>query len=115
MRLAWIAALAMLGGCATVPAAPVARDRSAIEAALARHIGVLASDDFGGRQPGTEGEAKTLRFHLSPRDMALADDKGEMRISPARYSLWVGGGQPGTGAAGQEGAFAVTGALTLPR
>ena len=62
MRLAWIAALAMLGGCATVPAAPVARDRSAIEAALARHIGVLASDDFGGRQPGTEGEAKTLRY-----------------------------------------------------
>ena len=45
-----------------MPAAPVARDRSAIEAALARHIGVLASDDFGGRQPGTEGEAKTLRY-----------------------------------------------------
>lgn len=33
-----------------------------MEAALARHIDVLASNDFGGRQPGTEGEAKTLRY-----------------------------------------------------
>ena len=62
MRLAWIAALAMLGGCATVPSVPVTRDRSAIEAQLAHHIEILASDDFGGRQPGTDGEAKTLRY-----------------------------------------------------
>ena len=61
------------------------------------------------------GESKVVRFHLSPRDMALADADGAMRITPARYSLWVGGGQPGTGAAGQAGGFAVTGALTLPR
>lgn len=33
-----------------------------LEAELARHIGVLASDDFGGRLPGTDGEAKTLRY-----------------------------------------------------
>ncbi|MFV0643660.1 MAG: M28 family peptidase, partial [Sphingomonadaceae bacterium] len=33
-----------------------------LEAAMARHISVLASDDFGGRQPGTDGEAKTLRY-----------------------------------------------------
>jgi hypothetical protein len=37
-------------------------ERGAIEAALARHIEVLASDDFGGRQPGTDGEAKTLKY-----------------------------------------------------
>lgn len=27
-----------------------------------RHIAVLASDEFGGRQPGTDGEARTLRY-----------------------------------------------------
>ncbi|GGD94365.1 M28-family zinc peptidase [Tsuneonella deserti] len=38
------------------------REQSAVEATLARHIAVLASDDFGGRQPGTDGETKTLRY-----------------------------------------------------
>lgn len=33
-----------------------------IEARLLAHIRVLASDDFDGREPGTEGEAKTLRY-----------------------------------------------------
>lgn len=33
-----------------------------IEAALLAHIKVLASDDFDGREPGTDGEAKTLRY-----------------------------------------------------
>lgn len=63
MRAVWIGAVALLAGCA-VPAprsAPV-EDRTAVEAALMRHIAILAGDDFGGRQPGTEGEAKTLRY-----------------------------------------------------
>lgn len=34
----------------------------AIEAELAADIAVLASDGFEGRRPGTEGEAKTLRY-----------------------------------------------------
>jgi hypothetical protein len=41
--------------------AHAARDR-ALEERLREHIMVLASDDFAGRQPGTEGEAKTLRY-----------------------------------------------------
>ena len=39
----------------------VPRDR-ALEAQLMAHIEVLASDDFDGREPGTEGEARTLRY-----------------------------------------------------
>jgi hypothetical protein len=35
---------------------------STLEGELARHITTLASDDYGGRLPGTEGEAKTLRY-----------------------------------------------------
>lgn len=43
------------------PAAAQRRDK-ALEAALLAHITQLASDDFDGREPGTEGEAKTLRY-----------------------------------------------------
>ncbi|MDE8652751.1 M28 family peptidase [Novosphingobium sp. H3SJ31-1] len=42
-------------------AAPSRADRE-LEARLRAHIEVLASDDFEGREPGTEGEAKTLRY-----------------------------------------------------
>jgi len=61
------------------------------------------------------GETKTLTFRLTPRDMAFADAKGVMRILPATYQLWVGGGQPGTGAPGAAGSFQVEGMLALPR
>jgi beta-glucosidase len=61
------------------------------------------------------GETKTLTFRLAPRDMAFADAKGVMRIVPANYQLWVGGGQQGTGAPGAAGQFQVEGMLALPR
>jgi hypothetical protein len=37
------------------------RDRT-LESQLRAHIQVLASDEFEGREPGTEGERKTLRY-----------------------------------------------------
>lgn len=56
-------ALALLAGCVAPRAgAPSASGDAALHGALTRHIAVLASDDFAGRQPGTEGEAKTLRY-----------------------------------------------------
>jgi beta-glucosidase len=61
------------------------------------------------------GETKTLSFRLTPRDMAFADAKGVMRIVPAYYQLWVGGGQQGTGAPGAAGTFQVEGVLALQR
>src|SRR3546814_823702 len=33
------------------------------------------------------GEAKAISFTLTPRDLAFADDKGVMRVSPADYRL----------------------------
>ena len=59
------------------------------------------------------GEARTVTFDLTPRDLAFADANGAMRISPGDYLLWVGGGQQGTGAVGAATAFRVTGAETL--
>ncbi|SFG31788.1 Peptidase family M28 [Novosphingobium sp. CF614] len=52
---------ALLAFSAPSPAAPDRADRE-LEARLRAHIEVLASDDFDGREPGTEGEAKTLRY-----------------------------------------------------
>jgi len=61
------------------------------------------------------GEEKLVQFTLSPRDLAFADEDGVMRIRPARYDLWVGGGQPGSQQAGAAAAFDVNGTLELPR
>ena len=61
------------------------------------------------------GETKTLTFKLDPRDLALADASGAMVVSKASYRVWIGGGQPGTGAPGKQASFRVTGTATLPR
>ena len=56
--------VALLGAAlafAPVPAHAGKRDKL-VERELAAHIAILASDDFGGREPGTPGEAKTLRY-----------------------------------------------------
>ncbi|MFA7585695.1 MAG: M28 family peptidase, partial [Novosphingobium sp.] len=57
--------LVVLAGAAllaTSQGAHAARRDLALEAQLRAHIEVLASDEFAGREPGTEGEAKTLRY-----------------------------------------------------
>ena len=53
--------LCAAGGLLCAPASAAKRDK-ALEAQLLAHITTLASDDFGGREPGTDGEAKTLRY-----------------------------------------------------
>ena len=58
LSLAMLLAALALG---SAPAAPAKPDR-ALEAALRSHIETLASDDFGGREPGTDGESKTMRY-----------------------------------------------------
>lgn len=59
LLLALIAALALLAPVSA--SAGPHRDR-ALEDQLLATMKVLASDDFMGREPGTEGEAKTLRW-----------------------------------------------------
>jgi beta-glucosidase len=59
------------------------------------------------------GEERTIEFKLDPRDLAFADASGTMRIVPGEYSLWVGGGQPGSGAPGAAVKFRMTGEVAL--
>jgi len=51
----------MLAGARAAPAHSSPHD-TALETTLRRHIETLASDDYGGREPGTDGETKTLRY-----------------------------------------------------
>ena len=50
--------------CALLSAGPLlaAKPDRSLEAALRTHIATLASDEYGGREPGTEGEKLTLRY-----------------------------------------------------
>lgn len=58
----WFGLLA--AACLLMPATAGAAPRrdKALEAQLRAHIEILASDEFAGREPGTDGEAKTLRY-----------------------------------------------------
>lgn len=51
-----------LGALLLVAARPAPRKPNPVEVALKAHVETLASDDFDGREPGTEGETKTLRY-----------------------------------------------------
>jgi len=65
-RAVSLAATAVLLALALAPAqlsaASAPRRDTALEADMLAHIKVLASDEFEGREPGTEGEARTLRY-----------------------------------------------------
>jgi hypothetical protein len=54
--------LVLAGAAASLHAGAALGRDMALEAQLRATMSVLASDDFAGREPGTEGEAKTLRY-----------------------------------------------------
>jgi Zn-dependent M28 family amino/carboxypeptidase len=57
------AVLALAVPCVLIGARPApAPSPGPLEAALRRHVETLASDEFGGREPGTDGETRTLRY-----------------------------------------------------
>lgn len=55
--------VACLGACTTVPSTPDPQiERDAIAARMMGDIEVLASDDFGGRKPGSPGGIRTISY-----------------------------------------------------
>ncbi len=52
----------VIGAFLLVAAKPAPKKPAPLELALKVHVETLASDDFQGREPGTEGETKTLRY-----------------------------------------------------
>ncbi|WP_307120453.1 glycoside hydrolase family 3 C-terminal domain-containing protein [Sphingomonas kyeonggiensis] len=61
------------------------------------------------------GEARTIRFDLSPRDLSAVTVDGVRKVLAGDYRVTVGSGQPGTGVAGQSAGFAVPAAVVLPK
>lgn len=55
------------------------------------------------------GERKRVEFTLSARRLSHVDAQGHRSVAPGDYRLFVGGGQPGTGAAGGEATFTIRG------
>lgn len=60
------------------------------------------------------GEKRKVRFEISPRDLSQVARSGARAVVPGRYTLFVGGGQPGQ-AAGQSVNFTIEGRQELPR
>jgi len=60
------------------------------------------------------GERRTLHFTLAPRDLSSVTAEGVVTVRPGRYDVFVGGGQPGTAAAGSAARLAISGTHVLP-
>jgi len=60
------------------------------------------------------GASQKVAFQLSTRDLSMVTDLGDIIVAQGKYTVSVGGGQPGTGASSVSGNFEVNGSLTLP-
>jgi beta-glucosidase len=61
------------------------------------------------------GEARTITFQLSPRELGSVSADGVHRVLAGAYRVSIGSGQPGTGVAGQSAAFRVAAEQLLPK
>ncbi len=61
------------------------------------------------------GESKRVAFDLSSRDLSAVDPQGARRVMAGDYRVFVGSGQPGTGAPVSAGAFKIDQPVELPR
>lgn len=61
------------------------------------------------------GQTQHVRLTLNPRDLSMVNDEGARLVAAGDYKVFVGGGQPGTGAIGAELALKIQGEHKLPR
>jgi beta-glucosidase len=60
------------------------------------------------------GASQKVEFHLNPRDLSIVTEDGNIIVAPGKYTLSIGGGQPGTGAPTVNGNLEVKGQIVLP-
>jgi beta-glucosidase len=60
------------------------------------------------------GETKRVHFTLDARDLSGVNSQGDRIVAAGAYQVHVGGGQPGTGAAGADAEFSITNEQRLP-
>jgi beta-glucosidase len=59
------------------------------------------------------GANQKVEFHLSRRDLSMVTDQGDIVVAQGKYTVSIGGGQPGTGVPSTSGNFEVTGQIML--
>ena len=60
------------------------------------------------------GASQKVEFQLSPRDLSMVIDLGDIIVAQGKYAVAIGSGQPGTGVPSVNGNFEVKGQIILP-
>ena len=60
------------------------------------------------------GASQKVEFHLNPRDLSMVTDFGDIIVAQGKYTVSIGGGQPGTGVPSVSGNFDIKGQIMLP-
>jgi beta-glucosidase len=60
------------------------------------------------------GETKRVHFTLDARDLSEVNSQGDRIVASGSYRIYVGGGQPGTAAAGVDAEFSINNEQRLP-
>jgi beta-glucosidase len=60
------------------------------------------------------GASQKVVFHLNPRDLSMVTDGGDIVVAQGKYTVSIGGGQPGTGTPSVSKNLEVNGQLMLP-
>src|SRR5579862_1207164 len=58
--------------------------------------------------------SRKIEFHLNPRDLSMVTDAGDIIVAQGKYTVSLGGGQPGTGVPSVNGNFEVKRQIILP-
>jgi beta-glucosidase len=61
------------------------------------------------------GQTQHVKLTLNARDLSMVNEEGARLVAAGDYKLFVGGGQPGTGAPGTELPLKIQGEQKLPR
>jgi len=60
------------------------------------------------------GASQKVAFHLERRDLSMVTEGGDIIVAQGKYTVSIGGGQPGTEAPSVSGDFQVNGQVMLP-
>ena len=60
------------------------------------------------------GANQKVEFHLNQRDLSIVTESGDIIVPEGRYTVLIGGGQPGAGIGSVDGNFDVKGQVVLP-
>ena len=60
------------------------------------------------------GAKQSVEFHLTPRDLSMVTEGGDIIVAQGKYTVSIGGGQPNMGVPSVSGSFVVNTQIVLP-